>query len=54
MIIPAKQGAVAQGWGEMIHHPAFQGDNGLQHNFRADARETLDAPKYRGKDSPMP
>ena len=52
MIITPKQGAVTQGRGEVIHHPAFEGDNGLQHNFRANAGEALDAPENRGKGLP--
>jgi hypothetical protein len=48
MIIPAKQGAVAQGWAETLYNPALDGDDGLQVDARANAVEASDTAKYRG------
>ena len=54
MIVAPKQGAVAQRQGKVIHHPALQCNDGLQNDLGADTGEALYAPKYRGRDSPMP
>ena len=49
MIITAKQGAVTQWRGEVIQYPAFEGNNGLHHNFRSNPREALNTAKNRGQ-----
>ena len=52
MVIASKQRTVAKRRREVIHHPPFEGNNRLQDNFRADAGEALNAPKYGGKGFP--
>ena len=45
VIITAEQGAVTQWRRKIIQHLTFEGNNGLQHDFRSDARQSLNTAK---------